>query len=166
MILFLFRIAGCIHLQNIDTHNVVVNQLLFPEEDENGHIKCKKCNARYSIQNKYLEQVNCADFLPFSFKPFPLFIWIYATFSHWMVSLLTFDWWGERLPAASELSVEQEKGFRFSRILVPTSAVRILEVRRLKHLFFFQTLQYAQSWIWNMRIQTTSCSVSQLSAGP
>uniref|UniRef100_A0A914RR98 Anion-transporting ATPase-like domain-containing protein n=1 Tax=Parascaris equorum TaxID=6256 RepID=A0A914RR98_PAREQ len=32
--------------QNIDTHNVVVNQLLFPEEDENGHIKCKKCNAR------------------------------------------------------------------------------------------------------------------------
>uniref|UniRef100_F1L9I5 ATPase ASNA1 homolog n=1 Tax=Ascaris suum TaxID=6253 RepID=F1L9I5_ASCSU len=43
--------------QNIDTHNVVVNQLLFPEEDENGHIKCKKCNARYSIQNKYLEQI-------------------------------------------------------------------------------------------------------------
>uniref|UniRef100_A0A0M3IER3 ATPase ASNA1 homolog n=1 Tax=Ascaris lumbricoides TaxID=6252 RepID=A0A0M3IER3_ASCLU len=44
-------------LINIDTHNVVVNQLLFPEEDENGHIKCKKCNARYSIQNKYLEQI-------------------------------------------------------------------------------------------------------------
>ncbi|KHN75800.1 ATPase ASNA1 -like protein [Toxocara canis] len=43
--------------QNIDTHNVVVNQLLYPEEDEKGRVKCKKCNARYSIQNKYLEQI-------------------------------------------------------------------------------------------------------------
>uniref|UniRef100_A0A0R3RUC2 ATPase ASNA1 homolog n=1 Tax=Elaeophora elaphi TaxID=1147741 RepID=A0A0R3RUC2_9BILA len=44
--------------QNIDTHNIIVNQLLFPEEDENGRVKCKKCSARYSIQKKYLEQID------------------------------------------------------------------------------------------------------------
>ncbi|MCP9261684.1 ATPase ASNA1 [Dirofilaria immitis] len=43
--------------QNIDTHNIIVNQLLYPEEDENGCVKCKKCLARYGIQKKYLEQI-------------------------------------------------------------------------------------------------------------
>ncbi|KAL3994435.1 ATPase asna-1 [Acanthocheilonema viteae] len=43
--------------QDIDTHNIIVNQLLFPEEDESGCIKCKKCSARYDIQKKYLEQI-------------------------------------------------------------------------------------------------------------
>ncbi|VDM19576.1 unnamed protein product [Wuchereria bancrofti] len=43
--------------QNIDTHNIIVNQLLYPEEDENGCVKCKKCSARYGIQKKYLEQI-------------------------------------------------------------------------------------------------------------
>ncbi|EFO26697.1 ATPase ASNA1, partial [Loa loa] len=43
--------------QNIDTHNIIVNQLLYPEEDENGCVKCKKCSARYGIQTKYLEQI-------------------------------------------------------------------------------------------------------------
>ncbi|CAG9537203.1 unnamed protein product [Cercopithifilaria johnstoni] len=43
--------------QNIDTHNIIVNQLLYPEKDDNGCVKCKKCSARYSIQKKYLEQI-------------------------------------------------------------------------------------------------------------
>ncbi|OZC12003.1 arsenite-activated ATPase [Onchocerca flexuosa] len=43
--------------QNIDTHNIIVNQLLYPEEDEFGCVKCKKCSARYGIQKKYLEQI-------------------------------------------------------------------------------------------------------------
>ncbi|VDK53654.1 unnamed protein product [Anisakis simplex] len=42
--------------QKIDTHNVVVNQLVYPDKDETGCVKCKKCNARYKIQKKYLEQ--------------------------------------------------------------------------------------------------------------
>ncbi|VDD84882.1 unnamed protein product [Enterobius vermicularis] len=40
----------------IDVHNIIVNQLLFPEE-ENGEIKCKKCKARHNVQCKYLEQI-------------------------------------------------------------------------------------------------------------
>ncbi|VDK69173.1 unnamed protein product [Litomosoides sigmodontis] len=43
--------------QNIDTHNIIVNQLLYPEKDEKGCVKCKKCSARYVIQKKYLEQI-------------------------------------------------------------------------------------------------------------
>lgn len=38
---------------NIDTHNIVVNQLLFPRED----CRCEKCLARWKIQKKYLEQM-------------------------------------------------------------------------------------------------------------
>ncbi|VDM96072.1 unnamed protein product [Thelazia callipaeda] len=44
--------------QNIDTHNIIVNQLLFADEDEEGCIKCKKCSARSNIQRKYLEQID------------------------------------------------------------------------------------------------------------
>eukprot|EP01083_Nonionella_stella_P040355 109567_1 len=37
----------------IDTHCLVVNQVLFPEKDSN----CRKCNARIKMQSKYLAQI-------------------------------------------------------------------------------------------------------------
>jgi arsenite/tail-anchored protein-transporting ATPase len=38
---------------NIDTHCIVANQLLFPKKDNH----CEQCNARYKMQQKYLEQI-------------------------------------------------------------------------------------------------------------
>lgn len=45
-------------IKDIDTHNLIVNQLLFPDKNPDGSIACKKCNARYKIQQKYLNQVS------------------------------------------------------------------------------------------------------------
>lgn len=37
----------------IDTHAIVVNQLLFPKRTN----ECEQCNARRRMQKKYLEQI-------------------------------------------------------------------------------------------------------------
>ncbi|CEG49130.1 anion-transporting atpase [Plasmopara halstedii] len=37
----------------IDVHNVVVNQVLYPEEGS----KCKSCSARQNMQQKYIDQI-------------------------------------------------------------------------------------------------------------
>ena len=37
----------------IDTHCIVVNQLLYPRKGSN----CEQCNARRKMQKKYLEQI-------------------------------------------------------------------------------------------------------------
>ncbi|KAF1808670.1 ATPase get3 [Eremomyces bilateralis CBS 781.70] len=39
---------------NMDTHAIVVNQLLFPKTDN----PCEQCNARRKMQKKYLEQID------------------------------------------------------------------------------------------------------------
>ena len=36
---------------NIDIHNIVINQILFPDDE------CRMCKARSKMQKKYLDQI-------------------------------------------------------------------------------------------------------------
>jgi arsenite-transporting ATPase len=44
----------------IDTHNIIVNQLLFMSNNNSSEQQkpCKMCASRYKLQQKYLDQVN------------------------------------------------------------------------------------------------------------
>merc|ERR1712087_143394 len=45
----------------IDVHNIVINQVLFPEKakgKDKGCVECSRCRARVKMQAKYIEQFN------------------------------------------------------------------------------------------------------------
>ncbi|KAE9552446.1 hypothetical protein FO519_004331 [Halicephalobus sp. NKZ332] len=52
------RLIQALLKQNIDTRNIIVNQLLYPDKTSEGSIGCKKCNARFKIQSKYVSQID------------------------------------------------------------------------------------------------------------
>uniref|UniRef100_A0AC34FMZ5 ATPase ASNA1 homolog n=1 Tax=Panagrolaimus sp. ES5 TaxID=591445 RepID=A0AC34FMZ5_9BILA len=52
------RLIQALIKQDIDTRNIIVNQLLYPDMQEGGEIECKKCNARFKVQSKYLSQID------------------------------------------------------------------------------------------------------------
>ena len=42
---------------DIDTHNVIVNQIVYPDRDKEGDVSCGLCGARTKMQHKYLNQI-------------------------------------------------------------------------------------------------------------
>ena len=54
------RLVQELAVQNIDIFNVVVNQIVFFDQEDN----CRKCRARFAMQSKYIKQISqlYADF--------------------------------------------------------------------------------------------------------
>ena len=42
---------------DIDTHNVVVNQIVYPDKSKDGSVSCGLCGSRAKMQVKYLDQI-------------------------------------------------------------------------------------------------------------
>lgn len=42
---------------DIDTHNVVVNQIVYPDKDAEGEVSCGLCSSRAKMQTKYIDQI-------------------------------------------------------------------------------------------------------------
>ena len=53
------RLVQDLAKNQIDTHNIIVNQLLFLPSNSNDESEkpCKMCAPRYKLQRKYLDQV-------------------------------------------------------------------------------------------------------------
>src|ERR1700730_4332649 len=49
------RLVQTLSQYEIDTHNIVVNQILMTPSSEHG--RCKRCTARQKMQQKYLDQI-------------------------------------------------------------------------------------------------------------
>jgi len=52
------RLIQKLTVLDIDTHNVIVNQIVYPDKDKMGEVQCGLCLARTKMQGKYLEQIN------------------------------------------------------------------------------------------------------------
>lgn len=54
------RLVQDLAKNEIDTHNIIVNQLLFKPTDGSDEAEkpCKMCAPRFNLQRKYLDQVS------------------------------------------------------------------------------------------------------------
>ena len=98
----------------IDTHNIIVNQLLFaPKNNEEN--PCKMCLARNKIQQKYLDQVNIILFYK---NPLPRKLsWLYIYFN-FQITILYEDFHVVKLPLLDSEVRGNDKILSFSKYLL------------------------------------------------